>query len=193
METGFWIVYHSHSHFINPEPVQCIETIYLQINMVKYDADWEIMNTYKNLQIVWSQFFTDKLIFIYIWSNLNIYWFIGIWINENEHKRRAVQFHLTICNIWSPIWWVITKAMKIIHCYPTGTIKVEYKKQLLFEEPLYCQKTGLTGIPRTGELMNKNPIIGIFSPSVKIRSGRSRTRSSRSGRLTYTSSSVFMT
>ncbi len=46
--------------------------------MVKYYANQEIMNTYENLQIVWSQFFTDKLIFIYIRSNLNIYWFIGI-------------------------------------------------------------------------------------------------------------------
>jgi hypothetical protein len=51
------------------------------------------MNTYKNLQIVRSQFFIDKLIFIYIWSNLNIYWFIGIRINENEHKQRAIRFH----------------------------------------------------------------------------------------------------
>jgi hypothetical protein len=38
------------------------------------------MNTYENLQIVRSHFFTDKLIFIYIQSNSNIYWFIGIWI-----------------------------------------------------------------------------------------------------------------
>ncbi len=43
---------------VNPEPA-----IYLQINTVKYDADWEIMNTYENLQIVWLQFFTEKLIF----------------------------------------------------------------------------------------------------------------------------------
>ncbi len=47
--------------------------------MVKYNADLENTNTYENLQIVQSQFFTNKLIFIYIWSNLNIYWFIGIW------------------------------------------------------------------------------------------------------------------
>jgi hypothetical protein len=46
--------------------------------MVKYDADREIMYTYENLQRVHSQLFTDKLIFIYIWSNSNIYWFIGI-------------------------------------------------------------------------------------------------------------------
>jgi len=46
----------------------------------KYDADWEIMNTYKNLQIVLYQFFTDKLIFIYHQSNSNIYWFMGIQI-----------------------------------------------------------------------------------------------------------------
>ncbi len=50
----------------------------LQISMVKYDADQEIMNTYENLQIVLSQFSTDKQIFILIWYNLTIYWFIGI-------------------------------------------------------------------------------------------------------------------
>jgi hypothetical protein len=42
--------------------------------MIKYYDNREIMSTYDNLQIVRSQFFTDKLIFIYIWSNLNIYW-----------------------------------------------------------------------------------------------------------------------
>ncbi len=40
--------------------------------MVKYDADQEIINTYENLQIVCTQFFTDKLILVYIPSNLNI-------------------------------------------------------------------------------------------------------------------------
>ncbi len=48
--------------------------------MVKYDANQEIMNTTENLQIVQSQFFTEKLIFIYIQFNSNIYWFIGSWI-----------------------------------------------------------------------------------------------------------------
>jgi hypothetical protein len=32
----------------------------------------QITNTYENLQIVQSQFFTDKLIFVYIRSNSNI-------------------------------------------------------------------------------------------------------------------------
>jgi hypothetical protein len=41
--------------------------------MVKYDANQEIMNTYENLQIVLFQFFTNKLIFIYFQSKLNIY------------------------------------------------------------------------------------------------------------------------
>jgi hypothetical protein len=54
--------------------------MYLQINTIKYDNEWEITNTYENLQIVRSQFFTDKLIFVYIWYNSNIYWFIGIQI-----------------------------------------------------------------------------------------------------------------
>jgi hypothetical protein len=49
--------------------------------MVKYNADQEITFTHKNLQIVLSQFFTDLLIFIYIQSNLNTFWFIGIWID----------------------------------------------------------------------------------------------------------------
>jgi hypothetical protein len=43
--------------------------------MVKYDADWQITNIYKNLHIVSSQFFTDMLLFIYIQST----WiFIGL-------------------------------------------------------------------------------------------------------------------
>ncbi len=46
--------------------------------MVKYDADQEIMNIYENLQIVWSQFFTDMLLFVYIQATLNIYWFSAI-------------------------------------------------------------------------------------------------------------------
>ncbi len=46
--------------------------------MVKYDADWEITITYKNLQIVWSHYFTDMLILIYIWYNWNIFLFISI-------------------------------------------------------------------------------------------------------------------
>ena len=54
--------------------------MYLQINMVKYDADQKIANIYENLQIVCSQFFTDMLLFFSIWSTLNIYWFIGIQI-----------------------------------------------------------------------------------------------------------------
>jgi hypothetical protein len=45
--------------------------------MLKYHANQEIMNTYEHLQIVCSQFFTYKLIFVYIQSNLNIYCFIG--------------------------------------------------------------------------------------------------------------------
>ncbi len=44
------------------------------------DADREVMNTYENLQIVWSQFFTFKLILLSIKYNWDIYWFIGILI-----------------------------------------------------------------------------------------------------------------
>ncbi len=53
------------------------------------------MNIYKNLQIVRSQFFTDKLIFVYIWSNSNIYWFIGIqiWCQQTQTKSYLVTFN----------------------------------------------------------------------------------------------------
>jgi hypothetical protein len=40
--------------------------------MVKYNANQKIVNTYDNLQIVWSHFFTYKQIFIHIQSNSNI-------------------------------------------------------------------------------------------------------------------------
>ncbi len=64
--------------------------MYLQINTVKYNADREIKNIYENLQIVWSKFFTDMLLFVYIWSTSNIDWFISIrircqWIQTNTY------------------------------------------------------------------------------------------------------------
>jgi hypothetical protein len=48
--------------------------------MVKLDAEREITNIHENLQIIWSQIFSHMLLFIYIRSTLNIYWFIGIQI-----------------------------------------------------------------------------------------------------------------
>ncbi len=54
--------------------------MHLQINMIKYDTDREITNIYENLQIIRSQSFTDMLLFFYIQSTSNIYWFIGIQI-----------------------------------------------------------------------------------------------------------------
>jgi hypothetical protein len=47
--------------------------VYLQINKVKYDVDWEIMITYEKLKIVGSQFFTNVIMFVYIWSNSNFF------------------------------------------------------------------------------------------------------------------------
>ncbi len=64
--------------------------------MVEYNANWEIMNTYENLQIVWSLFFTDKLIFgiIQISFGLSVFRF-----DANEHKQRAIWLHATIRSI----------------------------------------------------------------------------------------------
>ncbi len=51
------IIYHSHSQILYIlNLLSDIETVCLQINTVKYDANWEIMNTYENLQIVRSEF-----------------------------------------------------------------------------------------------------------------------------------------
>ncbi len=49
--TNKWIVYYSHGQILLIlNLLSDIETVCLQINMVKYDANWEIMNTYENLQ-----------------------------------------------------------------------------------------------------------------------------------------------
>ncbi len=50
------VVYHSHSQILEIlNLLSDIETIYLQINTVKYDADRETTNTYENLQIVFHR------------------------------------------------------------------------------------------------------------------------------------------
>ncbi len=66
------------------------------------------MNTYKNLQIVQSQFFTDKLIFEYIRISIGLLVFRFV---SNKYKQRAIQLHSTIHNIQSPICWEITKVI----------------------------------------------------------------------------------
>ncbi len=63
--------------------------MYLQINTVKYDAELEIMNSYENLQTVWSQFFTDILLFVYIQSTSNIHWFISIQIRFQQIPTKS--------------------------------------------------------------------------------------------------------
>ena len=95
-----------------------------QINMVKYNADQEITNTYENLQIVQSQFFTDKLLFISIWSNST--WSIGLSVFRfvaNKYKWIAIWLHLTIHNIGSAIQWAVTKVFLNYSLLPTSTQK----------------------------------------------------------------------
>ncbi len=58
------------------------------------------------------------LLFVYIWSTSNIYWFLRIsiglsvfrWV-ANEYQRIAIRLLLTIHNIWSAIWWAIMKVI----------------------------------------------------------------------------------
>ncbi len=90
----------------------------MQINIVKYDANREIVNTYENLQIVQSQFFTNKLIFIYIHFNLSIGLSVFRFI-ANTYKQRAIWLHLTICNIRSAIRWAIMKVILNYLLLPT--------------------------------------------------------------------------
>ncbi len=73
--------------------------MYLQINTVKYYANQEITKPYENLQIVQSQFFTDKLMFVYIWSNSNIFGLSVFGFDAIELKQRAILLHLTICKL----------------------------------------------------------------------------------------------
>jgi len=82
--------------------------VYLQINTVKYDADREITNIYKNLQTVWSLFFTDMLLFglLRISIGLSVFGFVA-----NEYQRRAIRLLLTIRNIRSAIRWAIPKVI----------------------------------------------------------------------------------
>jgi hypothetical protein len=80
----------------------------LQINMVKYNANWENTNTYENSQIIWSQLYTDKLILIYIQSNLNIFGLSVFRFVNSEYQQRAIWLHLTI---QSAIRWSITKVI----------------------------------------------------------------------------------
>ncbi len=99
---------------------------------------WILKRIYKWF---WSRFFTNKLIFVYIQSNSNIYLFIGIWICC-QHKQRAIWLQLTIPNIWSAIQSAITKVILTIRRYidsgtttmagPNGTVHFKNGK-LMFE------------------------------------------------------------
>ncbi len=84
--------------------------MFLQTNMVKYDADWEIMNIYENLQIVWSQFFSGYYSFIgllQISTSLSVFRFVA-----NEYKSIAIWSLSTIHNTWSNIRWTIPNVKK---------------------------------------------------------------------------------
>ena len=87
-------------------------TVYLQINTVKYNADWEITNIYENLQIVWSQFVTDMLLFVYIQSTSNIYWFIGIQVCCQQIQTNSYLVTFDIRTSRSGIRWMNPKVKK---------------------------------------------------------------------------------
>ncbi len=54
--------------------------------MVKYNANQEIMNTYENLQIVRSQFFTDWQ-YLFMFGLIQIYIGLSVFgFDANEHR-----------------------------------------------------------------------------------------------------------
>jgi hypothetical protein len=66
--------------------------VYLQINTVKYTADGEITNS--SIPV-----FTDMLLFKYIQSNLNIYWFVGIQFHCQQIQSNGYSVTFTFRNI----------------------------------------------------------------------------------------------
>ncbi len=63
--------------------------------MVKYDANWEVMNTYENLQIVWSKFFTDKLIYLLVYRYLN-----SMQTNTNEKLLSYIRLFVIFSHLF---------------------------------------------------------------------------------------------
>jgi hypothetical protein len=64
----------------------------------------KLTNIYENLQTVQSQFFTNMLLYSFIFGLLQIS--IGLTVFgfvANKYQRIAIQLHLTICNIQSAI------------------------------------------------------------------------------------------
>ncbi len=105
--------------------------MFLQINMVKYNADWEIMNIYEKLQIVWSHFSVIcyySLIFgrLQISIGLSVFGFIA-----NEYKWIAICSLSTIRNIRLGIRWAITKV--ILNYLPLPNAECHYANCLLAE------------------------------------------------------------
>ena len=152
--------------------------MFVQINTVKYDANWEITNTCEKLQIVWSQFFTNKLIFVYIQSNLNFYLFISIqirlqWIQTNSY--------LTICNIRSAIQWATMKVILNCSMLPSMNPDSLWRQSHPFQErlPRSAEEAWLDkgGQPHPGwsQILRVHlppaggNVINLFSPSLNLR------------------------
>ncbi len=126
-------------------------TVYFQINTMKYDADREITNIYENLQIVWSQFVTDMLLFVSIRSTLNIYSFIGIRIRSQRIQTNSYSVTFDIRTIQSGIQWTNPKVKKqlfaVTYLWPTLGA---YQNRSLYENPLYGYAPALSGNMRLG-------------------------------------------
>jgi hypothetical protein len=90
--------------------------------MVKYNADSKIMNIYKNLQIVRSKLFTNMLLFVYIRTTSNIYWFISIKICCQRIVRVGVWLSILLnISVLRPLRRLHRNRKELYHQHHDGT------------------------------------------------------------------------
>ncbi len=65
--------------------------------MVKYNVDQESTINFEKLQLVQSQFVSNLLIFIYIWSNSEIFGYLAFRFGLFDKWRIGI---LSLTNIW---------------------------------------------------------------------------------------------
>jgi hypothetical protein len=95
---------------VNPESIEWPLNNVFTNKYGKYDADREIMNIYKNLKIVWSQFFPD-MSFIFGLLGISI-GLLVFGLIANKYKQIAIRSLSTIHNTWFNIRWMIQKMKK---------------------------------------------------------------------------------
>jgi hypothetical protein len=148
--------------------------VFLQINMVKYNVDWEITNIYENLQKVWSHFFTNMLLFVNIWFTSNIYWFIGIQIHCQQIQMNNYSFTFDHFNIQSDIQWAIMNVILNYLMLPSYEQLCDFSKNKMCERyrgprcHLITESDGWCSPMMPPYLRRRNRIIGQFVEQISV-------------------------